>query len=128
VGFGADINAEDNTGYRPLHCATISRNLGTIKAMLDHNANIDDRCQAENNGTVLHLAVSERSDAECAKSFLEKGLPVDAQDNLGNTPLHKAVAASVLEAVEALLEYKADVDARNHQGMTPFHELLYRIR
>ncbi|KAI5785480.1 ankyrin repeat-containing domain protein, partial [Pyronema domesticum] len=132
VGSGADINAEDTVGYRPLHCATDYGHLWTIKAMLEHNANIEDRCRAEDNGTVMHLAVSKRSDGEFAKFFLEKGLSVDAQDNLGNTPLHKAVEwndwldiqPKNIEGVKLLLENGASVNLANIAGDTPMHKAV----
>ena len=45
----------------------------------------------------------------------------DAQDRIGNTPLHYAVAARDRERVFLLLKYKADVNLANRQGTTPLH-------
>ena len=45
----------------------------------------------------------------------------DAQDRIGNTPLHYAVAARDRERVFLLLKYKAEVNLANRQGTTPLH-------
>ena len=45
----------------------------------------------------------------------------DAQDRIGNTPLHYAVAARDRERVFLLLKYKADANLANRQGTTPLH-------
>ena len=45
----------------------------------------------------------------------------NAQDRIGNTPLHYAVAARDRERVFLLLKYKADVNLANRQGTTPLH-------
>ena len=44
-----------------------------------------------------------------------------ADDQYGNTPLHKAVVIENLEAISDLLAAGADLEARNQNGLTPLH-------
>jgi|WetSurMetagenome_2_1015567.scaffolds.fasta_scaffold21982_3 ankyrin repeat protein len=46
---------------------------------------------------------------------------VFSKDDLGKTPLHKAVACGFKDGVELLLANKADVNARDECGWTPLH-------
>ena len=44
-----------------------------------------------------------------------------ADDQYGNTPLHKAVVIENLEAISDLLAAGADMEARDQFGATPLH-------
>ena len=44
-----------------------------------------------------------------------------ADDQYGNTPLHKAVVIENLEAISDLLAAGADLEARDQDGLTPLH-------
>lgn len=54
---------------------------------------------------------------ECVQAYVESGFPVNAQDHLKGTALHRAVASGSLELVEYLLEQDGiDVLLRDHSG------------
>ena len=46
---------------------------------------------------------------------------VDAEDEMGNTPLHLAAAAGSAAVVQALINAQANLGARNLHGSTPLH-------
>ncbi|CAB0042619.1 unnamed protein product [Trichogramma brassicae] len=48
-----------------------------------------------------------------------KPLPINAQKDKGNTPLHLAVKSGASNMVEVLLRHGADSNATNEKGMTP---------
>lgn len=59
---------------------------------------------------------------KAASLFLEKGCPVDCEDQEGNYPLHLAVKLldkSAPHCIRTLLEYGAHYDAVNFNGETP---------
>ena len=55
-------------------------------------------------------------------ALLDAGADIEAQDEHGETPLHRAAAASYEAAgVTALLDAGADIEARDRWGRTPLH-------
>ena len=53
--------------------------------------------------------------------LLKAGSSIDAPDQNGATPLHRAVRTRCAAAVSCLLEAGADPTVRNKPGSTPFH-------
>lgn len=51
--------------------------------------------------------------------------PVDARDDNGNTPLHRAARAGAYNIVSILLQNGADANAINELGETPLHMAAY---
>ncbi len=59
-------------------------------------------------------------------AFVDAGADVNAQDNAGRTPLHRALSGRIPawllpDVVSALLDAGADPNARDSQGSTPLH-------
>ena len=67
----------------------------------------------------LHEAAAG-GDLGAIASLLAGGLPIDARDPDGRTPLMRAVRARQTAAVRALLEQGADVDLRDDRLDNPF--------
>jgi len=55
------------------------------------------------------------------ESLLEKGAPVDATDEFGNTPLVIAAQNGYKRMTKLLLRHGADINAQNNRGNTPLH-------
>jgi hypothetical protein len=55
------------------------------------------------------------------ESLLEKGAPVDATDEFGNTPLVIAAQNGYKRMTKLLLRHSADINAQNNRGNTPLH-------
>lgn len=74
--------------------------------------------------TLLHQAAWE-GNPEGVKILLEAGAVIDARNNDGGTPLHRAVATPLVapktrcECVQALCEAGAPLNAKNKDGLTP---------
>eukprot|EP00090_Calanus_glacialis_P017219 TRINITY_DN26883_c0_g1_i4.p1 TRINITY_DN26883_c0_g1~~TRINITY_DN26883_c0_g1_i4.p1 ORF type:complete len:935 (+),score=234.23 TRINITY_DN26883_c0_g1_i4:53-2857(+) len=101
---------------------------------VDFSAN-DNNVRKEN---VLHKALKAESKAyinrdqrnysECIKLLLDDdtdkfknniAAAINAQDNLGNTPLHIAAQTGNHEAVRKLLRSEANLGLKNYRGQTP---------
>lgn len=55
------------------------------------------------------------------ENLLEKGAPVDATDEFGNTPLIIAAQNGYKRMTKLLLRHNADINAQNNRGNTPLH-------
>ena len=84
---GADVNAADNAGETPLHCASREDEVDAVTLLLDRGADVN---VADNNGqTPLHYASSSGA-VEAVRLLLDRGAGVNVADNNGQTPLHHA--------------------------------------
>lgn len=62
------------------------------------------------------------TDAALAQRLIDQGVDVNAQDGMGNTPLHYVGASLTL--AQSLLLQGANVNARNQSGITPLHNVF----
>lgn len=87
---GADINAADKNGLRPLHHAAESKNRhsGTaIETLLENGADIEAR---DKRGTTPLLYALLRNRAAAAETLAAAGAVANAANDTGNTPLKEA--------------------------------------
>jgi len=68
----------------------------------------------------LHNA-TRKGEKSTIERLIVKGVDVNAKDNRGNTPLHKA-AIQHMDIAELLITNGADVNTKNKYGYTPLHE------
>ena len=55
----------------------------------------------------------------------ENAVPLDEQDDEGNTPLHLAVQHGALECARHLLHASASMEITNREGFTPLQEVFF---
>jgi ankyrin repeat protein len=60
------------------------------------------------------------------QDFIERGADVEAKDNMGYTPLHKASLYNFIEIAKFLIEKGANVEAKDDKGWTPLHSVSYK--
>ena len=81
---GADIDSYDQLHWSPLHLAIRLGKINIVKLLLKENANTETKTLG--NLTPLHFAV-KLQDIEIVKIILEHGANVNAQDDMGQSPL-----------------------------------------
>jgi ankyrin repeat protein len=59
---------------------------------------------------------------QVVEEFLATGVSVNAQDDLGTTDLHHAIAGQQIEVVRLLLAKGANMNAKDSDGVTPFFQ------
>ena len=115
---GADANAVDHNGYKPLHLACIyNEEEGVVQALLSGGA---DANAVDHNGyKPLHLACIYNEKEGVVQALLSGGADVNAVDTEMATPLHLACMYEKEVIVQALLSGGADVNAVDADGDTP---------
>ncbi|MHB0935529.1 MAG: ankyrin repeat domain-containing protein [Armatimonadota bacterium] len=124
LDHGADPNG---AGARPdpLSMAIEFGDLRLVKLLVDRGAAIDGKDGAE-GWHHLQLAATVNK-ADIIRYLIEKGIPVDARDPQGRTPLMIASDNNALAAARQLLDSGADPKAQDHAGATPLHYALYSV-
>lgn len=104
-----------------MHCTRNNRrctHCGAVVAVRELEAHI-----AAMKGTAESLAAACASgDLEAlAKMFAHGASPLDAVNDVLDSPLHAAARGAQVSAMQLLLEQGGDVNKRNSRGETPLH-------
>ena len=129
---GAAPRLKDGRGLTPLHrvaYGTADRNTsGWFRQMDTLRLRRQCRLRAGREkhdawGRLPQMATLSHDSCrvDMAKLILAHRAPVDARDNLGLTPLHRAAWRGRAGLVGLFLDAGADVNARDHVGQTPLH-------
>jgi cytohesin len=145
VEHGADINARNkyDGGWTPLHYAYYYCKRDSVQQLVALGADINARTYS--GETILHLAAArgrpntavirrgqenylknlqivairgERAAVDFIEFLLTQGADLNARDNFGWTPLHRAASFGKLEVVSVLLAHGAKTDAKTNDGKT----------
>ena len=125
---GADVNAQRDDLWTPLHLAVNIGDLSVARMLLDHQADANSRNDA--GQTPLHLLSTRETSqdedfgSDIAELLLERAANVNEKDNDNATPLHLASYNSRLKIVRVLLDHGANIDVENAQGETPLQIVL----
>ncbi|CAB0038441.1 unnamed protein product [Trichogramma brassicae] len=129
-----EVNAQDKLGNTPLHYAlNDSCDRYLIKLLLRNGADVN--LANEERSTPLHFICQNFQDMLVGIIFevinkFDQLVEVNAQDKLGNTPLHLALKFARFSMnktkLECLLENGADANLDNKEGSTPLHIICSR--
>jgi ankyrin repeat protein len=118
IASGCDIEIADPEGNSPLLLAFGEGHVDVARALLKNGAN--PRSLNEDDQTLLHI-VSYSEKPEAISFALDIIEDVDATDAEGMTPLHHAVEAECMKAVELFAGRGANINAPDNEGWTPLH-------
>jgi cytohesin len=137
IAKGADMNAKLNNGWAPLHDAAMLGHKEVVELLIAKGADVNakavdgetplDRATGKTadllrkhggkHGTIL--SATGGGDIEAVKEFLAAGVDVNAKNDWGETPLHRAAVKGRKEMAELLIAKGADVNAKDNKGRTP---------
>lgn len=114
IKSGANIHAEDEFGWKPLHRVLVNRGgEGVVQMLLTHGADVNARCHYRKSP--LHHAI-EKGNHSMVSFLLAAGADYEARDIAERTPLHTAIESRLENMVHILLEAGADADAKDNGG------------
>lgn len=130
---GACANTRDSRGQTPLHRLLTNDNydeedcLGAVRVLLKHD--VDVNAEDEDHATALHFTFDHHK-FKVAPVLLNYGANPNAQNNLGETPLHRLLKCEHfkyhhLDTVQLLLEHDANPNARDKVDVSPL-QLAFR--
>ena len=124
---GADVNAQRDDLWTPLHLAVYRGNFTVARMLLDYQADVNSR--NSDGQTPLHLlsrretSQDEGDDYELARLLLDYGANVNEKDKHDATPLHLASYYRKYEIVHLLLDHRAKANAETDSGETALHRV-----
>ncbi|KAK7476815.1 hypothetical protein BaRGS_00031897, partial [Batillaria attramentaria] len=137
LGYGASVDAKDNSGLAPLHTAVCLGAATVGGALLEsveatdgsdnkppHTATIGTDAKDNTDNTPLQ-SVDYSQTTEVVGLLLRHGAKVNAKDNKDRTPLHIASCIGATEVADLLLKKGAIVNAQDASDNTPLHTASY---
>ena len=117
---GAKLNVEAAAGLG---------RLDEVKTFFDENNNNENgNLKASATRAQMERALlwsCEYGQDAVARFLIERGVPLEAQADTGQTALHWAVIGGHLDSIEFLLERGAPLEARNSYDATPLGQALW---
>eukprot|EP01117_Protostelium_nocturnum_P012712 TRINITY_DN4691_c0_g1_i3.p1 TRINITY_DN4691_c0_g1~~TRINITY_DN4691_c0_g1_i3.p1 ORF type:complete len:937 (-),score=335.21 TRINITY_DN4691_c0_g1_i3:142-2952(-) len=124
----SEINIQDKFGFSVLHLAVSKSdiNVGILFALLEFDGIRVDLKNQDQNTPLHYFCQKFKTPDECPDlfhKFVKKGADVNAQNRVGETPLHKAIFNNQIRLilVDLLFEAGAQVDLLNSHGETALH-------
>lgn len=113
IALGADVNARDDIGWRPLNVACSWADADVVDALLDAGADVN--AQDNIGWTALH-EVAQLGSVERVTHLMERGAKIDLLTEYGATPLYEAIDYGHCEVVDLLLSHGADMELLDYEG------------
>lgn len=120
---GANVNATDDKGWKPIMYAAVSnRNPQVIETLAKNGASVNEK---DTHGiTPLMRAAGNNQNPQILETLIKNGADVNAKNDLGFTALMFAVMIgringdnkATIEKIKILLQHGADINARAGDG------------
>ena len=119
IDAGADIETKNDKGHSPLHGASISGELTTMKQLV--KAGADVRATDAKRATCLTLAASFGHTDTVRYLVCLPEVDLNHQGTKSFTALHFAVHKAHADVVQVLIDAGVDIEAKNDKGHSPLH-------
>ena len=123
---GANIDAIDNKGERPIFIAVKANNFEMVKLLIDNGANLDYEDDTRNS--IMHYAAEIIGDDIKILDYLIRNSSDSAVYSINDreqTPLHLSAKSGNAKAAKLLVENGADRDAVDNAQQTPITAAEY---
>jgi uncharacterized protein len=117
------LNAYAPDGFHPLGLAAFFGNKGTVEALLDAGADVNQQSREAMKVSALHSSAAARR-PDIAALLLAKGANPNLRAEAGVTVFHEVAVTGQIDLAEMLLKNGGDVNAQDNSGKTP---LAYAI-
>ena len=107
---GANLEAPDSVGYRPLHCAVCGGSVVLLSLLIQSGVEVDATCNS--GATALHIA-TRRNAVDCVEVLLAAGAALDVRSDSGRTPLDMALDQNIRRVWPLLLRAGAEIPTNN---------------
>jgi len=112
------MNAKDEDGFGPLHCACFTKTKGIAELLIKNGADV--HATSNEMATPLHISCYE-GNQDVAETLIKNGANVNAKSSEELTPLHIACLMGHKNLVKLFIENGADIHALDENGNTPLH-------
>ena len=120
IGAGADVNAANRYGLRPLTLAATNASAAAVAALLKAGA---DPNTVTDGGEPVLMTAARSGSVDVVKLLIGRGANVNARERwFGETAVMWAAAEDHADVVRVLAEAGADIDARSTQLAPPVLE------
>ena len=134
LDLGVPVDLTDEDGWSPVHHAIAHGQVEVIRLLMDRGCRmfpVKSRTQAfhctdsESNidtnidYIIIFDAARNGDTSRLDKCLLDLGIPIDATDEDGRTPLHCAAGEGQVDAVKLLIDKGCCIDPVDHNGWTP---------
>ena len=128
LDHGANVSLLTGNKMTALHLAALNLNLEVLKRLLEETNRTDTNLINAKDSlgrTPLFVCSSSQSGSKCSQgaidcmiSLINLKADLDAQDDLGNTPLHNAAIGRHPSRVKLLITSGADLSIKNNAGFS----------
>ena len=122
LGKGADVNADNGSGWTPLHIAIEKGHTDLAHLLLNKGAKVDT---VTLNGQTPLLTALRSGMSEIAWRVMKNGADINVAGPDGWTPLHMALRYGCVDAATNLIVKGADLRAKTNSNWTP---LLFALQ
>jgi ankyrin repeat protein len=109
IGAGADVNAAQPDGTRPIHWAVYKVDYELLDALIAKKAKVD---VANEFGSTPLAEAAKLADSRMVRTLLDAGARPDNPNQDGETALMLAIKSGALPVVDMLINAGANVNAR----------------
>ncbi len=121
IASNADVNAKNEYGYTPLHCAVDYGQKIIAEFLIESGAEVDAKNKV--GETPLHIA-ADLGRKDFAELLINNGANIEAKDDFDKTSLHVSVIKGHKNFVEFLIKNGANIEAMDEDGETPLYKAI----
>ncbi len=115
IDMGADVNAEDDSGYTALMEASFNGHLDVVELLIKNGADVNE---TNNHGATALMWASAYNHIEIVKCLVKNNADVNIKNKEDCTALIWASRYDNAEIVEYLIKNDANIDVKNKEGLT----------